>query len=191
MIQEYCEIKKIQLLGQFDRYADIDVFAITLVKRNVVKLGDADYLWKKSLMSTSQKVSDLFFVNVGSVVDNRDVREGPAKTFITSKGLKGWVEINSWPLTRKHKGKVFKSPFIVIKRTSRMGDSHRAIATIINLSDDVFVDNHLIVLKPKSGKLDDCKDLLVRLKTDEMDIWLNNEIRCRHLTVKIVSEMPI
>ena len=72
-----------------------------------------------------------------------------------------------------------------------MGDAQRAIATIINSKRNVYVDNHLIVLQPKSGTLNDCKKMLENLKKIETDNWINNKIRCRHLTVKVVAKIPI
>ena len=72
-----------------------------------------------------------------------------------------------------------------------MGDAQRAVATIINMPNSVFVDNHLIVLTPKSGTLRDCKKAIEILKDSKTDDWLDDKIRCRHLTVKIVSKIPI
>jgi hypothetical protein len=189
LILQKCIVGKTKLLGQFDKHADVDVFAIHLTKRQ----NAVSKITKKSSKNAQplQKVSDLFDVCVGPVVDNRDSRKGENRRYVVSKGLKGWTIQTEVPLTRMHEGKCFTGPFVVVKRTSRMGDSQRAIATIININQPVFVDNHLIVLKPKSGTLRDCRYLLSVLKNNRTDEWLNNKIRCRHLTVKIVSEIPI
>ena len=72
-----------------------------------------------------------------------------------------------------------------------MGDKNRAIGTIINTPSPVYVDNHLVVLIPKTGTMADCKALIKNLKDSRTDEWLNNQIRCRHLTVKSISEIPI
>lgn len=189
IINSTCKLEKIKLLGQFDKFADVDVFAIKLVKRE--KPIDS----KKSYFTSTKKpkriLQNLFDICVGTVVDNRDPFIGNEQGYVVSKGLLGWGEEKEIVKKRKHQGKSFKSPFVVIKRTSRMGDSNRAIATIINDSNPLFVDNHLIVLKPKSGKIDDCRFALEILQKKETDDWLNNQIRCRHLTVKIVSQIPI
>ena len=58
------------------------------------------------------------------------------------------------------------------------------------MPNPVFVDNHLIVLKPISGTLRDCKKALAILKENQTNEWLDDKIRCRHLTVKIVSKIP-
>ena len=188
MVQQNCTTETAQLLGQFDKYADVDVFAIKLIKRKKT-IFFPQINTQPSI--SSKTVGDLFNVCVGTVVDNRDPHSGSNFKYIISKGLKGWTLQKDFPLSRKHGGKSFNSPFIVIKRTSRMGDTQRAVATIINIKDPVFVDNHLIILKPKSGKLRDCQHLLSTLKNKKTDNWLNEQIRCRHLTTKIVSKIPI
>jgi len=55
----------------------------------------------------------------------------------------------------------------------------------------VYVDNHLIVLQPKKGGIANCRKLLKLLKTQSTDEWIDSQIRCRHLTVKVVSNIPL
>lgn len=192
MIANNCIIEKTKLLGQFDKFADVDVFAISLTKRkNIRAKNNKNKPEKVKATTTTQTLKDIFDICVGSVVDNRDPHEGTHLGYIVSRGLKGWSEKNVLRLKRRHKGKFFKSPFVVIKRTSRMGDSNRAIATIINTSNPVFVDNHLIILKPKSGLISDCRKVLTIFKDKRTDEWINNKIRCRHLTVQVVSKIPL
>lgn len=189
MIQAKCKVGTAHLLGQFDEYADVDVFAIKLVKRAKNHLIQPKQNPNPKIeVETTAK---FFEISVGPVVDNRDPKKGLLRKYIVSKGLKGWTKQIDTKLKRKHQGRSFKSPFVVVKRTSRMGDSQRAIATIINFSKPVYVDNHLIILKPKSNTLKDCKRLLKSLKNSKTDEWLNKQIRCRHLTVKIISKIPI
>ncbi|MEI3800067.1 MULTISPECIES: N-6 DNA methylase [unclassified Chitinophaga] len=190
MVNETCEIQKIELLGKFDDFADVDVFAIKMLKRGKrATNGFEEFLPGND--APQKTVASMFNICVGRVVDYRDPKKGPLLGYVVSKGLRGWGEENCITFKRKHLGLAFISPFVVIKRTSRLGDSHRAIATIINDSNPVFVDNHLIVLQPKSGKLADCRKILKTLKSDKTDEWINNQIRCRHLTVKVVSNIPI
>lgn len=192
MVAKECIIEKTKLLGQFDEYADVDVFAISLTKRqkSITRSVKSARLALKNIDHT-KTLEDLFDICVGPVVDNRDEKEGPSHSYIVSRGLKGWSIQKEINLNRKHQGKTFNSPFVVIKRTSRMGDSHRAVATIINVPNPVFVDNHLIILHPKSGALKDCWKALAVLKDSRTDNWLNDKIRCRHLTVKVVLKIPI
>jgi hypothetical protein len=190
MIQEKCITGPAHLLGQFDEHADVDVFAIKLIKRkNKISVSQPKRNFKSK--EHPKTIEDLFDVCVGPVVDNRDPKKGKKLKYIISKGLKGWTKQTDVKLKRKHQGKSFKSPFVVVKRTSRMGDSERAIATIINIPQPVFVDNHLIILNPRSDTLKTCKKILEILKDKKTDRWLNKKIRCRHLTVKIVCKIPI
>ena len=191
MVLSNCTNERVKLYGQFDNHADIDVFAITLKKRNApLPLMSLTHKFQP-VRNAKHTISDSFSVCVGAVVDNRDRHSGKRRGYIVSRGLKGWSIQTHFEQTRKHPGKSFKGPIIVIKRTSRMGDEKRAIATILNTSNPVYIDNHLIVLVPKSGSLQDCQEAMASLKDPRTDSWLNMEIRCRHLTVKVVSEIPL
>lgn len=184
-----CMVADLKLLGQFDKYADIDVFSILITKKKLSK-KITPFQWSNSSTKTSV-VSDLFLVCVGSVVDNRDLHEGISRPYLKSRGLPGWCNISEISHSRQYTGKAIESPFVVIKRTSRHGDHHRAIASIITIPEPIYVDNHLIVLKPISGKIADCRKLLKILQRPSTDNWIDNQIRCRHLTVKVVSNIPI
>ena len=192
MVEKECKIEKIKLLGQFDKYADVDVYAIQLTKRKSIRLiTNKSNSEKVENANQTQTLKDMFDICVGPVVDNRDPHQGKSLGYIVSKGLEDWHEKKEVTLNRKHKGKSFNSPFVVVKRTSRMTDLSRAKSTIININGPVYVDNHLIILKPKSGKLQECLKILKLLKDQRTNDWLNKTIRCRHLTVKIVSNIPL
>jgi hypothetical protein len=192
LVQKKCVIEKVVLLGQFDKYADVDVFALKLTKRKkIIKANEADKKWQPNKLGSKQKLKDVFDICVGPVVDNRDPNTGKSLGYIVSKGLEGWNEKKEVSLKRNHEGKFFNSPFVVVKRTSRMSDTHRAVATIINTPEPVYVDNHLIILTPKSGTIAECQKALTILKDKRTNGWINTQIRCRHLTVKVVSKIPI
>jgi len=186
LVKEKCTIEKFELLGIFDKHADVDVYAIKLTKRKKPS--------SCSPRKTSKQIKtlkDLFKISVGTVVDNRDKKQGPLYPYVISRGLIGWSTQKELLKERKHGGKTLKGPFVVIKRTSRKEDAHRAVATIIHVPKPVFVDNHLIVLQPNSKTLKECRKALEILKRSETDEWLNRQIRCRHLTVKIVKDIPV
>lgn len=191
MVLQNCVNEKVELLGRFDKFANVDVFAIRLRKREKINKQKQAPAELKHSKSQKRTIEDHFTVCVGPVVDNRDPLEGRKRGYIVSRGLPGWSIQNNYTHTRNHSGKSFNGPFIVIKRTSRMGDSQRAIATIINTRHPVYVDNHLIVLQPKAGTIEACIEAIQILKDPRTDFWLNNQIRCRHLTVKVVSKIPI
>lgn len=188
-ISSQSHVSGIKLFGQFDIYTDVDIFSVLLKKKEIASEEKVSP-WI-SASRDKPKVSDLFNISVGSVVDNRDLHNGLVRPYIISKGLEGWVEYSKTQLKRKHEGKSVKAPFVVIKRTSRLGDSKRAIATIVTIPEPVYVDNHLIVLQPKCGGITECRRLLKLLKTQRTDKWIDGQIRCRHLTVKVVSNIPL
>ncbi|MBI2282447.1 MAG: SAM-dependent DNA methyltransferase [Bacteroidetes bacterium] len=189
LISRTCDLTNIELWGQFDEFADVDVFSVLFtIKAEPSAVGEKCWTSK---VAGHKTISDSFTVCVGPVVDNRDEHEGTERPYIVSRGLPGWQEVSQFNRKRKHKGVSFISPFVVVKRTSRRGDNHRAIATIIKSKTPVYVDNHLIVLIPISGKLKDCKALLKSLKRNATDKWIDTQIRCRHLTVKVVSNIPL
>jgi hypothetical protein len=64
------------------------------------------------------------------------------------------------------------------------------LACIITGKTAVAVENHLLVLTPVGGSLAACRDVLARLKDDRTDRWLDERIRCRHLTVGAIQELP-
>lgn len=192
MLYKYCITEKIELLGQFDEHADVDVYAVRLVKRQQPAEVITHAVTDETGQTVSQKtLKDIFDIRVGPVVDYRDDKEGQLRPYIVSRGLKSWSIQKEIVLKRKHTGTSFKGPFVVIKRTSRATDENRAMATIINTTKPVYVDNHLIILIPKKKTLTACQLAIKILKAKKTNDWLNEQIRCRHLTVKIVSNIPI
>ena len=144
------------------------------------------------IVKSLRVIGDLFTVAVGPVVPHRNPKKGKWYPYIHPRLLPSWTTINVDNAIKKRRfnGTVFKPPFVVIRRTSRPSDSNRAIASIIKGKSYVAVENHLIVCKPKSGCLDDCHKLLKLLKLDFTNEWLNKRIRCRHLTVTAIREIP-
>jgi hypothetical protein len=187
MVMRNCNYENEVLLGQFDQYADVDVFGVKLIKKNVAVARPVAPINNQPFRS----IGDLCTVCVGRVVDYRDADAGRRRGYIVSKGLPGWSTLKKTERTRQHEGEAFTPPFVAVKRTSRPGDPYRAVATIIRTPSPVYVDNHLIVLIPKSGTLKDCRKLLQALKRKETSDWIDRQIRCRHLTVKVVSNIPL
>ena len=98
--------------------------------------------------------------------------------------------MNKFTEFRCYEGKVYQPPFVVIRRTSRPGHPYRAAATVITGEKSIAVENHLIVCEPKHKTQAMCKKLMFQLKTEAMNRFLDERIRCRHLTVRVVSEIP-
>lgn len=182
-------IEGIKVVGQFDNWTDVDVFMLRL------KVGNgkgrlAEQYWGSARKENGVTVSDLFDVQVGRVVPYRDAEEGPSYPYIYPKVLPPWHLVRTFEHRRRFSGLAFKPPFIAVRRTSRFSHEYRAVGTIISGPEDVAVENHLIVLRPKDGSLRTCRKLLEVLRAPETNDWLNKRIRCRHLTVPALQEMP-
>jgi hypothetical protein len=182
-------IKRISTHGLFDRTADVDVF---LLHMQVTKAGEAR-CWPRfssGRRGTDGVVGDRFNVHVGTVVPHRDPEDGPLVPYIHARDLPKWTVHSPNDAKRRHSGRTFRPPFIVVRRTSRPGDSKRAVATIIRGDSTVAVENHLLVLLPIEGTLTLCKELLAVLRSPRTDSWLDTRIRCRHITVEAISGLP-
>lgn len=187
VIGRYCEIKRVDIYGQFDAWADVDVFILNLVIKEETSASTG--AWALAIKN-SITVGDKFEISIGPVVDYRDSHSGQMTCFIHPRNILAWEQVEIIENTRSFSGRTFASPFVVIRRTSRPGDRFRAVGTIINSLEKVAVENHLIVLKPKDGSLSACQNLLRVLKSGKTNEWLNERIRCRHLTVKALAELP-
>lgn len=179
-------IKSVQLFGQFDNGTDIHVFVTKLIAG---PSPSGDNGWWHDSKSTVRTVEDFFEVSVGAVVPFRNKDEGTRVPYIQPKGLLRWGVFVPED-TRGFNGTLVRGPFVVVRRNSRVEDEHRAVATIINTEKAVAVENHLLVLKPRDNKLATCKRLLRALKKMKTDEWLNQRIRCRHLTVGALKDVP-
>jgi hypothetical protein len=182
-------VESVDLLGQFDRYADIDVFLLELV---VTRTTDPrPDRWQFPAVCGYETVGDSFQVSVGPVIPYRHPERGPRHGYLHARGVPAWGIVEEVRERRRFQGTVHMPPFVVVRRTSRVGDKHRAVATIISGSGTMAVENHLLVLRPKDGQLSSCERLLGVLRSEKTDEWLNRRIRCRHLTVDAVRLLPL
>lgn len=177
----------LSIYGQFDEWTDVDVFVLRFQKAAYIK-KQLKYLWGLS-SEAANTLKHYFDVHVGSVVPHRDPQEGPRLAYLHAKTANAWSEIKRVPEMRKFSGTAFAPPFVVVRRTSRPGDK-RAIGTIVRGMRKVAIENHLIVLLPKKKTLGECRKILKVLKSKDTDEWLNQRIRCRHLTIESMKELP-
>ena len=187
LIESKCEISRVELYGQFDKWTDIDVFILELIVKDGSK--KISY-WGKRKRKTEQTVGERFTLSIGSVVEYRDPFEGPKVKYIVPRDLLPWDTVYKIDKYRFYNGKTYQCPFVTVKRTSRKGDKYRAIATIINERKKVAVENHLIVLEPKDGNLSTCQELIEVLKDRKTRKWLDKMICCRHLTKESLANLP-
>jgi hypothetical protein len=182
------QIASIELLGQFDRWADIDVFIAEFVVTS--RACDGAGQWEHPVQTIGETVGDHFGVRVGAVVPFRLTGRGPWRPYLHARTVPAWGVMEQIDGRLRFEGSTHSPPFVVLRRTSRLGDRHRAIGTVITGTKPVAVENHLLVLTPKDGRMETCRELLAALQRPETDTWLNQRIRCRHLTVGAVRDLP-
>ncbi len=189
LFQQRIDLTKIEVVGQFDRHADVDVFIAVGVIRKTTKVnGKAN--WIPYEKGHGRTISGKFDVSVGAVVSYRDPHRGPWYPFIHARGIPAWEVVSSISHHRRFMGRTFEPPFVVVRRTSRPGDKNRAVGTIISGRSSIAVENHLLVLQPRDVSLAACHKLLCLLRESATSERLDRRIRCRHLTVSSLRELP-
>lgn len=180
--------------GRFDPYTDVDVFLVSGIRRhrNSPSNGPTSRWWQE--MAAEGRLGDYFAVNVGPVVDNRSPHSGPVVPFLTARDLPASGVTGAPSRRRQFEGRLTQPPFVALRRTSRPGQgrggSTRAAGVMITGDSPIAVDNHVITAKPHSGAEMDCLGLLKVLDDPETNEWLDQRIRCRHLTVGVVRAFP-
>ena len=66
----------------------------------------------------------------------------------------------------------------------------RCIGTLVTGKEPIAVENHFLVALPRDKKVGTCKKLLDVLRLESTSNWMNERIRCRHLTVGSVGDLP-
>jgi hypothetical protein len=64
------------------------------------------------------------------------------------------------------------------------------IHSILHRALPVAVDNHLLVAIPTNDGVASCHRLLELLDTEQTTSMLNGRIRCRHMTVAAIKDLP-
>lgn len=182
-------VSLVEPYGLFDEAADVDVFILGLMRK-----ADDDLVkktWPSLVQSGCITLGENFHVHVGKVVPYRDQDEGISFPYIHPRCVPPWTVMTEFTESRRHKFPGYLPPFVVIRRTSSPSQPYRATAAVISGDVPVAVENHLLVCQPKDGRLDTCLNLMEKLKSEAVNSYLNKRIRCRHLTVSSVSDIPI
>lgn len=187
MVEKFASIDHVESCGLFDKNADVDVFLLGLNVEAGINDGSAQ--WRQDV-DVGDRVSDRFDVSVGAVVPHRDREEGPDVSYVDVRGLHPWSTKLRVSETRRFKGRLFEPPFVAIRRTSSPRDGRRAVATTVLGQEDVAVENHIIVCTPRDRSVESCQKFVARLMSQKTDEWLNERIRCRHLTLGAVGRLP-
>ncbi|MFD8648292.1 DNA methyltransferase family protein [Streptomyces mirabilis] len=192
-IESVIDLKTIVPYGQFDDHTDVDVFLLAGRRRRRRTVPDPSALWWPQQTSSST-IEDIFKVSVGTVVDNRDPHSGPELPFLIARDLGDLGSIETPVRSRNFAGRTYKPPFVAVRRTSRpglrSGGNARAAGTLVTGTQEIAVDNHIIVIESRSGSIAECNQLINILNSPKTSDWLDNRIRCRHLTVGVVRSIP-
>lgn len=188
-IRDLASVDRVQVYGLFDTSADVDVFMLDLRVSKTTSRKPWPRV-NRAIQPANGSVGTFFDIHVGPIVPHRDRQKGPMYPYIHARNLPRWCSYAPGSEKRRFDGRTFIPPFVVVRRTSRPGDLKRATATVIKGKQAIAIENHLLVLTPHDGKLKICSALLKRLHSNETDKWLNRRIRCRHLTVKAMAELP-
>jgi hypothetical protein len=188
MVLEKTRIQSVKIAGQFDSLTEISVFLLALevgksaIMRNVT--------WARPSQSTTRAVKDLFDVRVGPVVPFRLDGRGSWFPYAHSEALPPWQTVRTLDQRIRFKGTTYEPPFVAIRRTSKADYRVRCIGTIVTGKKPIAVENHLLIAVPQDKKLGTCKKLLQLLNRDSSSSWMNERIRCRHLTVSSIGDLP-
>lgn len=187
-------IKKVHVYGRFDLKTDVDVFVLHLTKElpTASRKNSNRKKWNAplSVPLETQTLKDLCKVSVGAYVPFRAKQEAKEVRYLSVKTATPDGEISASEKCN-FDGTLHATPFVVIRRTSNPSDSRRVIPTLVTTPAYIAVENHLIVLTPHDGTLKSCRKIMSKLGEDYVDNWMNQVIRCRHLTTAAVKNIPL
>jgi hypothetical protein len=187
MITANASVHSVEIIGQFDELTEISVFLLEL---EVGEGPGPKTAWAHPKNPSKSTVKDSFNVHVGPVVPFRLDTKGRWCTYVHSEQLPPWETVCKIDQRIRFKGTTYKPPFVAIRRTSKADYQVRCIGTLVTGDKPIAVENHLLIALPKDTKVGTCKKLLELLKRDTTSAWMNERIRCRHLTVGSVGDLP-
>lgn len=192
-VESHMRILQVSPFGQFDRWTDVDVFLLNADTRKHLDAGAPARWWRPPIAAPdSLTVNDLFEVRVGTVVPHRDPVLGEESPYLRARDLPLAGEHLAGSVQLRHQGRRFAPPLVAVRRTSRP-ELHRTrvTSTIVHGSEPLLAENHLLICVPRDGRLATCERLAEVLATRATTEWLNQRLRCRHLTVSALREVPL
>lgn len=183
-ISQRLNIRSFDPFGSFGLDADIDVAVLVGTTQEKESLKEA------RILEGITTLGDKFHVRVGPVVPHRTVTLGPRHAYLTAKNAVVGDNINELTETAEFATRLEKGPFVIVRRTSSPSDKKRARATLVSANIDFYIENHLLVILPFKQSIEECEELIRVLNDPRTNDWLNNKIRCRHLTVGALKALP-
>jgi len=193
-LAQRCQQLHFKAHGQFSEEANIDVALLVATTRSptsrLILVDEANAASKAPAAAVVRRLGDVCSVHVGAVVPHRTRKNGPRQPYIAVVDVTPWEE-TSPTRTVGYRASTHAPPFVVVRRTSGPRDKERVRATIVRGEAPILVENHLLVLTPNVHSVRACRELAAALKRPQTSSWLNERIRCRHLTVGAVREIPL
>lgn len=189
-VERLAIVEDVQLHGRFAT-ADVDVFLLRLRKRTraTLRLSSKRSFASHGTKLASDTVGTHFKVTVGPVVPHRHIPEGKLTCYLNVHDAPPNATIDGVVVKRRWRGPTVMGPLVVVRRTSSPHDQRRAIATFVKRGAPLAIENHLLILKPRRGGAAECRRLMRVLAQPATQAFLNQRMRCRHLTVQAVSEI--
>jgi hypothetical protein len=186
-VERRVDVKVIEPAGLFDALTDVDVFLLSGDVGDRQLTGSARWTPKRE----GPRLADICEISVGALVAYRDPARGLWRAYIDAQSCRGADETIP-EQRRRFRGAVVNPPFVVVGRTNRptTGSAPRLRATIVRGKRPVAVENHLLVLRPQDHTLRGCRTVMGILESEQASLFLDERLRCRHLTVDAVREIP-
>lgn len=187
-VESKLNIKAVEPAGLFDASTDVDVFLLTGETREQDQ-RDEPFNWVP--LAPDASLGDIAEVRVGSVVANRDPKRGPWRLYLEARDISSKNQFR--PMRRRRfEGTVFEPPFVVVGRTNRANRTRgpRLQAAIVDADQPIAVENHLMIISPSTSTMSACKDVVELLESNAASEYLDKRLRCRHLTVGALKEIP-
>lgn len=185
-IEELVDVVSIEACDVFDRWADVHVCILHLRKST-----ERQYETRWFKATEKERLNAIAEISVGPVVPHRHEETGVERPFLTARLLSGHdiFEASKAP-KRSYDTRVEHPPFLAIRRTSRPEDRKRIVHTKVLGDEPVLVENHLIIVRPRECTSTTFAELAEIFDRPESTAWLNDRLRCRHLTVTALAELP-
>lgn len=196
-LSQRCDGLRFEAHGLFSEEANIDVALLVATTRapsspkgTPVPLAAPTMTFVAEPVAPGRRLGDVCTVRVGAVVPHRTLKNAPRQPYIAVADISPWTETTP-RREAGYRATAHKPPFVAVRRTSGPKDKERIRATVVKGKQPILVENHLLVLKPHKDTLAACRELMEQLRQPHTHDWLNQRIRCRHLTVGAVCEIPL
>jgi hypothetical protein len=181
------DVAVVEPAGVFDALTDVDVFLLAGRVAGVTVPPPASW----TAPAPAARLQDICDVRVGAVVANRDPHSGSWRLYVDARDLGGAAELRP-TRRRRFRGSVVEPPFVVVGRTNRpvCRDGPRLRPTIVVSDRPVAIENHLIALVPHDHTHDGCRKIVAIVESQRASAFLDERLRCRHLTVRALRDLP-